>query len=119
MIGIPVASASPRHYTILTPQTWRIIVRDTSIRCGMWLGYGALVIVTVSKFYVSFTSSLLKPAARSQSGQSGAVVLGEHGPSGCSSQGFSWSPSNRYLNRSKLASTRLCNNHIIIGGRKQ
>ena len=33
--------------------------------------------------------------------------------SGCSSQGFSWSPSNRYLNRSKLASTRLCNNHII------
>jgi len=32
----------------------------------------------------------------------------------CSSQGFSWSPSNRYLNRSKLASTRLCNNHIII-----
>ena len=34
--------------------------------------------------------------------------------SGCSSQGFSWSPSNRYLNRSKLASTRLCNNHIII-----
>ena len=30
--------------------------------------------------------------------------------SGCSSQGFSWSPSNRYLNRSKLASTRLCNN---------
>ena len=33
--------------------------------------------------------------------------------SGCSSQGFSWSPSNRYLNGSKLASTRLCNNHII------
>ena len=32
----------------------------------------------------------------------------------CSSQGFSWPPSNRYLNRSKLASTRLCNNHIII-----
>ena len=32
--------------------------------------------------------------------------------SGCSSQGFSWSPSDRYLNRSKLASTRLCNNHI-------
>ena len=29
------------------------------------------------------------------------------------SQGFSWSPSNTYLNRSKLASTRLCNNHII------
>ena len=34
--------------------------------------------------------------------------------SGCSSQGFSWSPSNRYLNRSKLASTRLCNNHIML-----
>ena len=34
--------------------------------------------------------------------------------SGCSSQGLSWSRSNRYLNRSKLASTRLCNNHIII-----
>ena len=34
--------------------------------------------------------------------------------SGCSAQGFSWSPSNRSLNRSKLASTRLCNNHIII-----
>ena len=34
--------------------------------------------------------------------------------SGCSSQGLSWSPSNRYLNRSKLASTRLCNNHIFI-----
>ena len=34
--------------------------------------------------------------------------------SGCSPQGFSWSPSNRYLNRSKLASTRLCNNHIIL-----
>ena len=33
--------------------------------------------------------------------------------SGCNSQGFSWSPSNRFLNRSKLASTRLCNNHII------
>jgi len=33
--------------------------------------------------------------------------------SGCSSQGLSWSPSYRYLNRSKLASTRLCNNHII------
>ena len=33
--------------------------------------------------------------------------------SGCSSQGLSWSPSNRYLNRSKLASTRLCNNHTI------
>ena len=33
---------------------------------------------------------------------------------GCSSQGFSWSPSNRYLNRSKLASARLCNNHTII-----
>ena len=32
--------------------------------------------------------------------------------SGCSSQGFSWSSSNRYLNRSKLASTWLCNNHI-------
>ena len=32
----------------------------------------------------------------------------------CSSQGFSWSPSHRSLNRSKLASTRLCNNHIII-----
>ena len=33
-----------------------------------------------------------------------------------SSQGFSWSPSNRYLNRTKLelAATRLCNNHIII-----
>ena len=30
--------------------------------------------------------------------------------SGCSSQGFSWLPSNRYLNRSKLASTRLCSN---------
>ena len=29
------------------------------------------------------------------------------------SQGLSWSPSNRYLNRSKLASTRLCNNHIF------
>ena len=35
-----------------------------------------------------------------------------HFTSGCSSQGFSWSPSNRYLNSSKLASTRLCNNHI-------
>ena len=34
--------------------------------------------------------------------------------SGCSSQGFSWSLRNRYLNKSKLASTRLCNNHIII-----
>ena len=34
--------------------------------------------------------------------------------SGCSSQGFSWSPNNRYLDKSKLASTRLCNNHIII-----
>ena len=34
--------------------------------------------------------------------------------SGCSSQGLSWSPSNRYLNRSKLASTRLCNNHIYV-----
>ena len=34
--------------------------------------------------------------------------------SGCSSQGFSWSHSNRCLNRSTLASTRLCNNHIII-----
>jgi len=34
--------------------------------------------------------------------------------SGCSSQGFSWSPSDKYLNRSKLASTRLCNNHITI-----
>ena len=34
--------------------------------------------------------------------------------SGCSSQGFSWSPSNRYLDRSKLASTRLCNSHIIM-----
>ena len=27
-----------------------------------------------------------------------------HDTSGCSSQGFSWSPSNRYLSRSKLAS---------------
>ena len=35
--------------------------------------------------------------------------------SGFSSQGFSWSPSNRYLNRSKLASTRLLNNHISYG----
>ena len=35
-----------------------------------------------------------------------------YGTSGCSSQGFSWSLSNRYLHRSKLASTRLCNNHI-------
>ena len=31
--------------------------------------------------------------------------------SGCSSQGSSWSRSNRHLNRSKLAPTRLCNNH--------
>ena len=37
-----------------------------------------------------------------------------HDTSGCSSQGFSWSPGNRYLNGSKLASTRLRNNHIII-----
>ena len=34
--------------------------------------------------------------------------------SGCSSQGFSWTPIYRYLNRSTLASTRLCHNHIII-----
>ena len=34
--------------------------------------------------------------------------------SGCNFQGFSWSPSNGSLNRSKLASTRLCNNQIII-----
>ena len=33
--------------------------------------------------------------------------------SGCSSQCISWSLSNRYLNRSKLASTRLCNNHSM------
>ena len=32
---------------------------------------------------------------------------------GCSSQGFSWSPSNRYLIRSMLASTRLCNDHTM------
>ena len=38
----------------------------------------------------------------------------EYDTSKCSSQGFSWSPSNRYLDRSKLASTRLCNNHIIM-----
>ena len=42
------------------------------------------------------------------------VLLPVYETSGCSSQGFSWSPSNKYLNRSKLASTRLCNNHIII-----
>ena len=34
--------------------------------------------------------------------------------SGCNSQDISWLPSNRYLNRSKLTSTRLCSNHIII-----
>ena len=34
--------------------------------------------------------------------------------SGCSSRGVSWSPSNRYLNRSQPASTRLCDNHIIM-----
>jgi len=33
--------------------------------------------------------------------------------SGCSFQGISWSPGYRYLNRSKLASTRLRDNHIM------
>ena len=28
-------------------------------------------------------------------------------------QGISWPPSNRYLKRSKLASTRLCNKYLL------
>ena len=34
--------------------------------------------------------------------------------SGSSFQVFSWSPSTRYLKRSKLASTRLCSKNIIV-----
>ena len=55
-------------------------------------------------------------AMSSLSGQNGryhnelSLMLLVHDTSGCSSQGLSWSPSNRYLNRSKLASTRSCNN---------
>ena len=74
-----------------------------------WYSWAVLLaFCATAAFWVQRTSCGLKRYSAS------CIIPLMQASDGCSSQGSSWSPSNRYLNRSKLASTRLCNNHIII-----